>query len=479
MILKLPSAFIFIITISSLYLKIHFNYDEIITYIILFVIISLLGLQIYNNNFAVLLLSLTILVYVLYNNQPITYSGDIDKKEEIFSLVQLTNTKRGLIIAGNKKEKLVCKPIKIISPNVKYEQKKAYLILDNHFVNTYDSLLVKGVLHTTSESERPNFLKPIDLKPIKSKKISSTLFFNKLKIKPITKSFLKAFMFGDKNDLKKDHINIFVHSGTMHLFAVSGLHIGCLYIAFVWLFKIVGFKQNVSLIITLMILLGYLYLVNFSISSTRAYIMLCIWIVSKLLGVKVINICVISTAGVCLILYDTESFGDIGYLLSITVVLTIIWSVEAKKNQDLKSHKIYTWIIKLFQVNYSAFWGSFLILAKCFGIIVPVSLLSNLFLLPIVSIIMPISIFSIIVLNLVNSTVLATILDYLVIIIIQLCLFFSEFTWSYYKWQVIYPINFSDFYIFIILLLISYRRSKSFLICLIVLPTVVVFLLIF
>jgi competence protein ComEC len=286
-------------------------------------------------------------------------------------------------------------------------------------------------------------------------------------------------MFGNKDDLEERHVNTFVHSGTMHLFAVSGLHIGCLYAAFIWLFKILGTKQGFSMIVTLIILLGYLYLVNFSVSSTRAYTMLCVWVISKLLGLRIINISVISIAGIGLLLYDTDAFLDIGFLLSITVVLTIIWSVGGRKYQSPKSKKVFTWFFKLLQVNYSAFWGSFLILAKCFGLIVPVSLLSNLFILPFVSIIMPISIFSVITLNFVNSTVLVSILDYLVYMIIQLCLFFSEFSWAYFNWQVVYPINFIDFYIYIIFLMLSYGRIKSFLSRSIVLPAVAVFLLVF
>ena len=195
---------------------------------------------------------------------------------------------------------------------MKREQKKAYLILDDHFINNYDILVIKGVLYETSEFDKANFLKSTHLKlliPVKD----IPRFFNDLKANTVTKSFLKAFMFGNKDDLEERHVNMFIHSGTMHLFAVSGLHIGCLYAAFVWLFKILGAKQSLSMIITLIILLGYLFLVNFSVSSTRAYTMLCIWVISKLLGLRVINISVVSIAGIGLLLYDTDSFLDIGF----------------------------------------------------------------------------------------------------------------------------------------------------------------------
>ena len=466
-------------TISSLCLKNGLKYVELTTYVTLLIIIYLLCLQIYNKRFIILILSSIIVMFIFYNNEPITYYGEIAKKEEIFSLIQLGSTEREIIITGDEKEKLVCKPIKFINPTKKYEQKRTYLILDGQFVNKDDILVVKGVLYTTSEFDNFNILEPSHLKSVNLNKRYSSLFFNDLKINAVTKSFLKAFMFGNKDDLDEKYVKMFVHSGTMHLFAVSGLHIGCLYVTFVWLFKILGGKQFFSMIITLIILLGYLYLVNFSVSSTRAYTMLCIWVISKLLGIRVINICVISIAGIGLLLFDTNAILDIGFLLSITVVLAIIWAVDGIKHQRSKNNKVSTWFFKLLQVNYSAFWGSFLILAKCFGLIVPVSLLSNLLILPFVSIIMPISIFSVIVLNLVNSTVLVSVLDYLVYMIIQLCLFFSEFSWSYFNWLVVYPVNFIDFYIYIIFLTLSYRTTESFLLRSIMLPAVAIFLLVF
>ena len=469
----------FLMTISSLCLKNGLKYGELTTYVTLLIIIYLLCLQIYNKKFIILILSSIIVMFIFYNNEPIIYYGEIAKKEEIFSLIQLGNTKREIIITGDEKEKLVCKPIKFINPTKKYEQKRTYLILDGQFVNNDDILVVKGVLYTTSEFDNFNILEPSHLKSVNLNKRYSSLFFNALKINAVTKSFLKAFMFGNKDDLDEKHVNMFVRSGTMHLFAVSGLHIGCLYVSFVWLFKILGGKQFFSMIITLIILLGYLYLVNFSVSSTRAYTMLCVWVISKLLGIRVINISVISIAGIVLLLFDTDAILDIGFLLSITVVLAIIWAVDGIKHQRSKNNKVSTWFFKLLQVNYSAFWGSFLILAKCFGLIVPVSLLSNLLILPFVSIIMPISIFSVIVLNLVNSTVLVSVLDYLVYMIIQLCLFFSEFYWSYFNWLVVYPVNFIDFYIYIIFLTLSYRTTESFLLRSIMLPAVAIFLLVF
>ena len=102
----------------------------------------------------------------------------------------------------------------------------------------------------------------------------SDIFFYNLKINSSNQAFLKAFVFGDKSELTREQKNIFRNSGTMHLFAVSGLHVGCLYFAIYFLFKCLNIKYNYRIVCTMLVLYGYLYLVDFSVSSTRAYIML-------------------------------------------------------------------------------------------------------------------------------------------------------------------------------------------------------------
>ena len=75
----------------------------------------------------------------------------------------------------------------------------------------------------------------------------------------------------------------------------------------------------------MIILLGYLYLVNFSVSSTRAYIMLMIWVLYRLTGIRALSLNVVCLAGLSLLIIKPDNFTDIGFTLSISVVLAIIW----------------------------------------------------------------------------------------------------------------------------------------------------------
>ena len=47
-----------------------------------------------------------------------------------------------------------------------------------------------------------------------------------LEDRPETAAVYRAMMLGQKHDLSDEQRGLFMHSGTMHLFAINGLHIG-------------------------------------------------------------------------------------------------------------------------------------------------------------------------------------------------------------------------------------------------------------
>ena len=51
------------------------------------------------------------------------------------------------------------------------------------------------------------------------------------------KSFVYALLFGDRSRLGVQQVKLFKETGTMHLFAVSGLHIGIVYLIFSFILR--------------------------------------------------------------------------------------------------------------------------------------------------------------------------------------------------------------------------------------------------
>lgn len=79
------------------------------------------------------------------------------------------------------------------------------------------------------------------------------------------KAFVLALLLGDKDRLSQKQLDIFRGSGTMHLFAVSGLHIGCVYSTIYILFGLLikNKKIQVSIPLFCCLMLFISILINF------------------------------------------------------------------------------------------------------------------------------------------------------------------------------------------------------------------------
>lgn len=91
---------------------------------------------------------------------------------------------------------------------------------------------------------------------------------------PQYSSFVFAMLFGDKTSMAENIYEAFQQNGTAHVLAVSGLHVGILYGFFAALWR--GKKGTVFYIITVLILLMYMAMADFSPSVVRAGAMILI-----------------------------------------------------------------------------------------------------------------------------------------------------------------------------------------------------------
>jgi competence protein ComEC len=85
--------------------------------------------------------------------------------------------------------------------------------------------------------------------------------------------FLTALITGVRDRLPREIIENFRLSGTMHILAVSGLHIGFLVFFFVLIFKIFRLSQYVSSILLFVIVLFYMIFIGDAPSVKRASLM--------------------------------------------------------------------------------------------------------------------------------------------------------------------------------------------------------------
>lgn len=103
---------------------------------------------------------------------------------------------------------------------------------------------------------------------------------NKIPNSPLTGAY-KGLMLGEKSELTPDQKQLFLANGTMHLFAISGLHIGVIAICIHQLLTLFRLKRNSRALATLAAVTFFVLVTGGSASSWRALLMVaCFYLTS-------------------------------------------------------------------------------------------------------------------------------------------------------------------------------------------------------
>jgi len=136
-------------------------------------------------------------------------------------------------------------------------------------------------------------------------------------------NFLSAVMLGRRDKLESSVIQVFADSGTIHLLAVSGLHVGFLIMLLSMLSSLVNLRGIPFIIINSAALLSYAAFTGAGPSVIRAVLMAIILMISKPMKRKMKFIDVIGTAGIFSLLFDPNQIFNPGFILSFAAVASI------------------------------------------------------------------------------------------------------------------------------------------------------------
>ncbi len=194
---------------------------------------------------------------------------------------------------------------------------------------------------------------------------------------------IAALFTGDTGYLDSEELKVYRLGGIAHVFAVSGMHVGMLYIALGFIFRKNKGKRLLKSIIISLILILYSGTCGFSASSLRAAIMFIILGLSDVVGEKGDSFNAISFACivVCLI-FPTEIFG-MGFALSFSIALSLVFLAPTIKRKINYNEKISSVLSGTLSAQLVAYPMS----VNAFGYFPIVGIITNFFIVPVVSII--------------------------------------------------------------------------------------------
>ncbi|KDR95051.1 competence protein ComEC [Peptoclostridium litorale DSM 5388] len=132
---------------------------------------------------------------------------------------------------------------------------------------------------------------------------------------------VKGMIFGDKGDIGEDIRDVFSRMGIMHMFAVSGMHVGIVYFIIMIFLKNTGdFARTVAAAVFLLL---YSCICDFTPSVTRASIFFILMGVAYLLRREYDVMCSLCAVGILLVLENMYVIYDISFQLSFAAVMSI------------------------------------------------------------------------------------------------------------------------------------------------------------
>lgn len=134
-----------------------------------------------------------------------------------------------------------------------------------------------------------------------------------------TAPLLKAFLTGDRSGLSRDTVRIFRESGASHLLALSGLHIGILYMLLSRLLWPIGNSpaaKGVRYAVTLLAAGGFTLMTGASPSIVRAFLFILLNETARLTGRPRQPVRVLSTALLIQLVLSPQSIASTGFQLS-------------------------------------------------------------------------------------------------------------------------------------------------------------------
>lgn len=162
---------------------------------------------------------------------------------------------------------------------------------------------------------------------------------------PSGEALLRALLIGDRGGLEDKHWAVFRTTGTSHLVAISGLHIGLIAGAALFLFSRLWRLSSrlcewwpaskAAAAAALAVALGYAALAGFSVPTQRALVMLALAMGALMLGRNVAPAQVLAGALLAVLLVDTRAVLSAGTWLSFGAVAAILLLVSGRTRLSL------------------------------------------------------------------------------------------------------------------------------------------------
>lgn len=231
----------------------------------------------------------------------------------------------------------------------------------NPFAFSYRSHLAKRHIHFQAKLNTETWnlherraSKSVNAQALRLRNYAVTQLYRYLK-GPQQAPFAAALLLGDRSGLDPDLVKAYAASGAIHVLAVSGLHVGILYMLLNWVFKsLLRLRRWRALFATLVFLWLYALVTGLPPSVSRACTMFSLIAIARELKRDALVYNTIATAAFVLLWLRPGLLHETGFQLSFAAVLGIIY-IQPKIYALLYfKYKPASWLWELSSVSMAA-----------------------------------------------------------------------------------------------------------------------------
>ena len=265
---------------------------------------------------------------------------------------------------------------------------------------------------------------------------------------------LKGMLLGKRGEIEEATIVAFRNSGSLHILAVSGLHVGL--IAGVFFLCFSRLPTKITCVLTILAVILYAGIIGFRPSVLRASTMVILFLFGSIIDRDVDRFNLLAVAALLLLLINPAQLWDVGFQLSFAAVASILyfipkwenfirdmlpdWIDQPRVEEDISrfhyaAGKGLQWLLLGFGVTLAAQLGTVLFIAGSFYRLYPLGIIAGPFVVVLASPIVSLALITVILgaIWLPLAVPLAYVNHIIIFVLLQIIEFFGSQEWSVVK----------------------------------------------
>ena len=233
---------------------------------------------------------------------------------------------------------------------------------------------------------------------------------------PDLHALISGMVLGARDEAPDEIEERFQQTGTLHLFAVSGLNVAIVAHLLWILATMMRIPRRAAIALIIPALFFYSAVTGLNPSSVRAALMAAVVLGAYFIDRKIVIGNTVGAAAALVLCYDTHQLFSTGFQLSFAVVIAIVWAADPllkwmmrwcepdpflPRSLVSRTHRILEqgWgaIARGLSVSLAAWLGSLFLILPYFHLVTPVSLLANLVVVPLAFFVLAIGLMSLLV----------------------------------------------------------------------------------